>query len=724
MNSPLRFDTLRFDLGDDGIALVTIDVPGTTANVISDALRDDLDALVGHVRADSTIKGVILTSAKSDFMAGGDLKYMVEAFSCPMTREDAFAIATKFQPTLRRIETCGKPFAAAINGPAMGGGLELALACHYRVAADVPSVQLALPEATLGLMPGAGGTQRLPRLIGIAKALPLMLKGTRLSAADALKQGVVHAVAAPDQIVAAARAWLIGEPNAQQPWDQKGFKIPGGGGFQTLELGQLYNLSATQISRDTQHNLPAPIALLSAVARGTAVPIDAGLHIEACNFAKLVLNPVARNIARTMFVSKGELDKGARRPQGAAPVSHRRIGVIGAGLMGAGVAQSAAAVGIDVALLDSTLAQAENAKAKLAADFAKRIAKGRMKQDKADALLARIHPTDDYAALADCSLVVEAVFEDPLVKRDVFLRASRAMKPGAILASNTSTLPITELATGLEQPERFIGMHFFSPVDRMPLVEVIVGKATSEATLAEAMDLVKALRKTPIVVNDSRGFFTTRVISAYIQEAFQMVGEGLTPALIDNVAKMAGFPTGPLAMMDELGMDNGFKALRAEREAVEAAGGSWHEPAGYQVQALFCEKLERRGRRSGKGFYDYPDDKRTPSAELATVFPAPAVQPTVDTLKQRLLYIASLEAARAMERGVINSAAEGDVGSVLGIGFPLYTGGVFSQIDTVGPSVFVAACDKLADVFGERFRPSDWLRQRAAAGQLFYPVPV
>lgn len=722
MNSPLRFDTLRFDLGDDGIALVTIDVPGSTANVISDALRHDLDALVDHVRADAAIKGVILTSAKSDFMAGGDLKYMVEAFSRPMTREDAFAIATQFQPTLRRIETCGKPFAAAINGPAMGGGLELALACHYRVAADAPSVQLALPEATLGLMPGAGGTQRLPRLIGIAKALPLMLKGTRLSAADALKQGIVHAVAAPDQIVAAARAWLIDEPNAQQPWDQKGFNIPGGGGFQTLELGQLYNLSATQISRDTQHNLPAPIALLSAVARGTAVPIDAGLHVEACSFAKLVLNPVARNIARTMFVSKGELDKGMRRPRGAAPVSHRRIGVIGAGLMGAGVAQSAAAVGIDVALIDATLAQAENAKAKLASDLAKRIAKGRMKQDKADALLARIHPTDDFAALSDCSLVVEAVFEDPLVKRDVFQRAGRTMKPGAILASNTSTLPITELSEGLEQPDRFIGLHFFSPVERMPLVEVIVGKATSEATLAEAMDLVKALRKTPIVVNDSRGFFTTRVISAYIQEAFQMVGEGLTPALIDNVAKMAGFPTGPLAMMDELGMDNGYKAARAEREAAEAAGETWHEPAGYQVQKMFYEKLERRGRRSGKGFYDYPDDKRTPSAELATVFPAPAARPGVDILKQRLLYIASLEAARAMERGVINSAAEGDVGSVLGIGFPQYTGGVFSLIDTVGPSAFVAACDKLADAFGERFRPSDWLRQRAAAGQLFYPV--
>ncbi len=715
------YSTFRFELGDDGVALVTLDVPGSSANVIGDALRADLDALIQHVRDDAAIKGVVVTSAKSDFMAGGDLKAMVQLFSKPHTADEAFAIATQFQPTLRRLETSGKPWAAAINGPAMGGGLELALACHYRVAADSPKVQLALPEATLALMPGAGGTQRLPRLIGVAKALPLMLKGTRLSAQEALALDLVQSIAPSENIVNVARRWILERGEAVQPWDKKGFQIPGGGGFSTTELGQLYNLTATQISRDTNHNQPAPIALLNAVARGTAVPIDAGLHIEACNFAKLVLNPVARNTVRTLFLHKGEIDKLVRRPKGIPSANYTRIGVIGAGLMGGGLANSAAAAGIDVVLLDATLAQAEAAKTRLSADFAKRIAKGRMKQDKADALLARIHPAGDYAALSDCQLVIEAVFEDVAVKRDVFRKAAAVMAPGAILASNTSTLPISELAEGLAHPDRFIGLHFFSPVDRMPLVEIIVGKGTSDATLAESLDLVKALRKTPIVVNDSRGFFTSRVISAYIQEAFAMVGEGLAPALIDNAAKMAGFPVGPLAMMDDIGMDNGYKATMTEREVL---GSAWRPSAGFVVQEMFCTTLDRRGRRQGAGFYDYENDKRKPWAGLAEVFTPEAGTANIDELKQRLLFIEALEAARCMEEGVITDAAEGDVGSVLGIGYPSYTGGVFSLIDTTGTRAFVEACDKLADRFGERYRPSAWLRERAERNELFFPLSM
>lgn len=715
----MTYTTFRFELGDDGIALVTLDVPGSNANVIGDALSADLDHLIHRVKDDAAIKGVILTSAKSDFMAGGDLKAMVTLFSKPMSADDAYAIATSFQPLLRRLETSGKPWAAAINGPAMGGGMELALACHYRVAADDPKVQLGLPEATLALMPGAGGTQRLPRLIGVAKALPLLLKGTRLGAQQAREAGLVHAVAAPDHLIDTARQWLLESGDAVQPWDKKGFQIPGGGGI-TLELGQLYNLTATQIARDTNHNQPAPIALLNAVARGTAVPIDAGLEIEACYFAQLVLNPVARNTVRTMFVHKGDIDKLVRRPQGVPVARYSRIGIVGAGLMGLGLAQSAGAVGADVVLIDATLAQAEAAKARLSADFAKRVAKGRMKQDKADAILARIQPTGDYSALAECELVIEAVFEDLNVKREVFRNAAKAMKAGAILASNTSTLPITDLAQGLAHPDRFIGMHFFSPVDRMPLVEVIVGKGTSDTTLAEALDFVKLLRKTPIIVNDSRGFFTTRVISAYIQEAFAMVGEGLAPALIDNAAKLAGYPVGPLAMMDDLGMDNGYKAALAERDAV---GAAWQPGAGFKINEMMVTTLNRRGRRFGAGFYDYDNDRRLPSATLAATFPLQGKAPSIDVIKQRMLYIEALEAARCMEEGVIADPAEGDVGSVLGIGYPGYTGGVFSLIDTVGPRHFVDACDRLADRFGERYRPSAWLRERAQRNALFFPLP-
>ena len=716
----MTFSTFRFELDADGVGLVTLDVPGSSTNVIGDALRADLDKLIEQVRGDAAIKGVVVTSAKADFMAGGDLKAMVQLFSRSHTADEAFAVATQFQPTLRRIETSGKPWAAAINGPAMGGGLELALACHYRVAANTPKVQLALPEATLALMPGAGGTQRLPRLIGIAKALPLMLKGTRLSAQDALEIGLVQSIAAPDSIVNVARTWILERGDPVQPWDKKGFTIPGGGSaYNTTELGQFYNLTATQISRDTNHNQPAPIALLNAVARGTVVPIDAGLHIEACNFAKLVMSPVARNTVRTLFLHKGEIDKLVRRPKDIPTAAYSRIGVIGAGLMGAGLAQSAAASGIDVILIDATLAQAEAAKTRLSQEFAKRIAKGRMAQDKADALLARIHPAGDPAGLQDCQLVIEAVFEDVAVKRDVFRKAVACMAPGAILASNTSTLPISELAEGLPRPDRFIGLHFFSPVDRMPLVEVIVGKGTSDATLAESLDLVKALRKTPIVVNDSRGFFTSRVISAYIQEAFAMVGEGLAPALIDNAARMAGFPVGPLAMMDDIGMDNGYKAALTEREV---SGSAWRPGAGFAVQEMFCKTLDRRGRRHGAGFYDYENDRRKPWAGLAEVYPPKPGPQGVDELKQRLLFIEALEAARCMEEGVITDPAEGDIGSVLGIGYPSHTGGVFSLIDTTGPQAFVAACDRLAQRHGERYRPSAWLRSRAERNELFFPV--
>lgn len=712
------FTTLKYEVGDDGVALITIDVPGGSANVMTTAFRADLAAVIEQVSADSAVKGAVITSAKADFMAGGDLKAMVEQFSVPMSKEEAFGIATLMSPLLRKLETCGKPLVAAINGPAMGGGLELALACHARVALDDASVQLALPEVTLGLIPGAGGTQRLPRLIGVQKALPILLKGSRIGAAQALELGLITSTVETG-LVSAARTRVL-TTNPVQPWDRKGFQVPGGASFFDADLGATYNLSATAIAGDTNRNYPAPIALLTVVSRGAFLPMEAALHLESCHFAKLVLDPTARNMVRTGFVSKGELDKLARRPKGIPAGKLARVGVIGAGLMGGGVAQVCAAAGLDVVLIDATVEQAAAGKQRLADGYARQIQRGRMQQEKADAILGRIAPAADYSLLSGCGLVVEAVFEDRKVKGEVFRKLQEVLGPDAIIASNTSSLPISGLAEGVQHPERFIGLHFFSPVDRMPLVEVVTGARTSEQTLAHALDFIKVLRKTPIVVKDSRGFFTTRVISAYLTESMGMLAEGVKPVLIDNAARLAGMPIGPLSLVDELTIELGYNAMNQEKADL---GDAWKEPPGYPVQKKFVTELDRRGRRYGKGFYDYIDGKKMLWTGLDEVYPAAPEQPSVTELKQRMLYIQSLEAARCFEEGVIADPAEGDVGSVLGIAFPAYTGGVFSLIDTVGAAAFVAACDKLADRYGERYRPSAWLRARAASGENFYPAP-
>ncbi|WP_075791002.1 3-hydroxyacyl-CoA dehydrogenase NAD-binding domain-containing protein [Massilia putida] len=711
------YTTLNLEVGADGVAVVTIDVPGSTANVMTPAFRADLAAVIDRVGSDAGVVGAVITSAKADFMAGGDLKAMVEQFSAPLTKDEAFRIATLMSPLLRKLETSGKPFVAAINGPAMGGGLELALACHARVALDSPQVRLALPEVTLGLIPGAGGSQRLPRLIGVQKALPLLLKGTVLGVRQAEELGLVDNVAGAD-LVKVARS-MVAAANPVQPWDRKGYQVPGGAGFFDVDLGAAYNLTATSIAKDTARNYPAPIALLTVVARGVMLPMDAALHLESCHFAKLVLDPVARNMVRTSFVSKGELDKLARRPRDIPPGKLSQVGVIGAGLMGGGVAQVCAAAGLEVRLVDATLEQAAAGKQRLADVYAKLVQRGRMAQDKVDGILARIVPTADYAQLSGCGLVVEAVFENREVKSQVFRKLQEVLAPDAIIASNTSSLPITGLAEGVSHPERFIGLHFFSPVDRMPLVEVVTGALTAERTLAHALDFIKLLRKTPIVVKDSRGFFTTRVISAYLTESMGMLAEGVKPALIDNAAKLAGMPIGPLSLVDELTIELGYNAMNQEKADL---GEAWRAPPGYPVQHKFVAELDRKGRRYGKGFYDYIDGRKTLWPGLDAVYPPAPEQPAVDELKRRMLYIQSLEAARCFEEGVIADPAEGDVGSVLGIAFPAYTGGVFSLIDTVGIRTFVEQCEQLADRYGERYRPSAWLKARAARGEPFYPA--
>ncbi|MFT4256896.1 MAG: 3-hydroxyacyl-CoA dehydrogenase NAD-binding domain-containing protein [Pseudoxanthomonas sp.] len=712
-------NTIDVSVDADGIATLTIDLPGKPLNVITPELQRDLATAVEKVANDADIKGAILISGKPGaFIAGADIKDLVLAFDAGVSAAQGAELSQSLSRVLRRLETSGKPFVAAINGLALGGGFEIALACHHRVIADNAAV--GLPESGIGLLPGGGGTQRLPRLVGIEKAGPLLLTGRQLKADEAVKLGVVDEAVAPDTVLVAARAWLLESPSSTQPWDVKGYQVPGGAGPLAPHAQRTFTAGTAVTARDTQRNLPAALAILSCLYEGTQVPIDTGLKIESKYFGQLLADPVARNMMRTLFINKGAADKLVRRPPGMPASKAKKIGVIGAGMMGAGIAYVAATAGIEVVLLDSTQEKAEHGKQYSVDLLEKAIARGRNTREKADALLARICPTSEYADLAGVGLVVEAVFENREVKADVTRRAAAVIGDNVVFASNTSTLPITSLAETFVRPEDFIGLHFFSPVDRMPLVEVILGKNTGEATLARALDFVAQLRKTPILVNDGPGFFTSRVFATYFQEGILMLEEGVAPALIENAAKLAGFPIGPLAVSDEVTLELQLKIIEQS-----LADGQAETPNLSRVLAVLRHlvgDLKRVGRRGGGGFYDYPADapKRLWTG-LAQEYALQPQQPDVQEVKQRLLCIQAIEAARAVEQGIVVHAADADLGSILGIGFPVWTGGVLSFIDTIGLPAFVAESERLAQAHGPRFAPSEWLRAKAARGEFFHP---
>lgn len=710
--------TLKFDVDQDGIALIALDLPERSVNVFTPDLVADLEDAVERVLADATIKGAVLTSGKSSFLAGADLKNLVDAFDQNITATESAKRFAAENQLFRRMETGGKPFAAAINGLALGGGLEICLACHYRVLVDSPKALVGLPEVTVGLLPAGGGTQRLPRMLGIEKALPLLLGGNSLKPAEALKLGVVDALANADQLLTQAKAWVLANPNAQQPWDIKGFQVPGGAGPLAPHAQRTFRDGTATLKRNTQGNYPAPLAILSAVYEGTQSTLDVGLRIESKYFGTLLANPVARNLMRTLFINKAAADKLEHRPQGVATQPVRKLGVLGAGMMGAGIAYVSAAAGIDVVLIDATQANADKGKAYSSNILNKSLERGQTTQDKADAQLARITASTDYALLDGCDLVVEAVFESRAVKSEVIAKAEAMLPPAATFCSNTSTLPITGLAAYSQRPEQFIGMHFFSPVERMPLVEIIVGEQTSQATIAKALDLVGQLKKTPIVVNDSPGFYTSRIFCSFIDEGMAMLAEGVKPALIENAARMGGMATGPLAVTDEVALDLQLKvALQAEEDGLDDKFRRLHA---LPVIRRFNE-LGRLGRKTGGGFYEFPQDgKKHLWQGLAELYPIKETQPDVEEVRNRLLYIQALESARCVEEGVIERASDADLGSILGIGFPSWTGGTLSFIDTVGLSAFVAECERLAQLHGPRFAPSAWLRERAARNQTFY----
>jgi 3-hydroxyacyl-CoA dehydrogenase/enoyl-CoA hydratase/3-hydroxybutyryl-CoA epimerase len=709
---------IRYAVDADGIVQLVIDVPGRPMNVLTPGFLGELGECIKRIATDANVRGAVISSAKSSFMAGADIKDMVGLFDRGITIGEATEFSTHLTTLYRRLETCGKPVAAAINGVSLGGGYELALACQYRVLCDDPKAAVGLPEVRIGLMPGAGGTQRLPRLIGVVEALKLLSEGRQVGPQEALGKGMVHEVAPAAELVERARQWILRGGEAVQPWDRKGFRIPGGAPMSSPAVAQAFMTGTALTARATMRNFPAPIAILSCVYEGTQVPIDTALRLESKYFGQLLAGPVARNLMRTMFVNKGLADKLSRRPAGIPKTTVRKLGVLGAGMMGAGIAHGAATAGIETVLLDTTPELAGKGKAYTQQLLATDVERGRRTQADADAILARIRTTTSYADLAGCDLVIEAVFEKREIKADVTSAAEAVIGPDAVFASNTSTLPISGLAQASKRPQQFIGIHFFSPVDRMPLVEIIVGRRTSEGTVARALDFVGQLRKTPIVVNDSRGFYTSRCFGTFVNEGMQMLEEGVAPALIENAARMAGMAVGPLAVEDEVTIDLTWKVIQ---QSMADLGSKYQKPPGYNVVETMVEKLRRPGRRFGAGFYEYPaGTKKFLWPGLAQAFPVAPQQPTVEEAQKRLLYIQSLEAARCLEEGVLKSAAEADLGSILGWGFPAWTGGTLSYIDMIGLDGFIAECDRLAKKYGRRFRPSKWLRERAARGQRFH----
>ena len=709
--------TLRLDVDADGIALITLDAPDRTMNVVSPEFIEDMIAAIERIATDSAIRGAIITSAKAAFMAGADLKYIVTIAGGAISSSEAVAFSQKPSMAMhRRLETCGKPFVAAINGLALGGGFELCLACHHRVMADDPKAVVGLPEVTVGLLPGSGGTQRLPRMIGVEASLPYLLDGKTANPADALAAGLVDAVVAPADLLQAAKNWLLATPDAVRPWDKKGYKATGG--LLNPAIAMAMTMRSAAIAARTNHNYPAPIAILDCIFEGSMMPFDKALRLESKYFAKLLCEPVSRNLIRTSFLNKAEAGKLARRPANIPTLQVKKLGVLGAGMMGAGIAFVAASAGIEVMLLDREIALAEKGRHRSVELLAKEVQKGKKTQAQADTIAARITPTVDYSGLQGCDLVVEAVFEDVAIKADATRRSEAVIPTQAIMASNTSTLPISELAAASSRPAQFIGLHFFSPVERMPLVEGIVGKRTDEATLANALDFVAQLKMTPIVVNDSRGFYTSRVFQTFIHEGMLLLEAGVVPALIENAAKLAGFPVGPLALLDEVTIELPWKIAQ---ESAAALGKAFKRPAAYDVMRRMLEELKRQGKRYGKGFYEYPEGgKKHLWPGLEQAFPPAAAQPTLDEVKTRLLYIQALEAARCLEEGVLTHPADADVGAVLAWGFPTWTGGPLSLIETVGIREFVATCDEYAATVGPRFAPSNALRDKARLGVGFY----
>ncbi|MEZ7006219.1 3-hydroxyacyl-CoA dehydrogenase NAD-binding domain-containing protein [Streptomyces sp. AD55] len=715
---------IRWEQDDTGVVTLVLDDPDQSANTMNEAFRASLATVADRLEAErDTVRGVIVTSAKKTFFAGGDLRDLIRV--TPETAQDLFDGGMALKNALRRIETLGKPVVAALNGAALGGGYEIALACHHRVALDAPGSRIGLPEVTLGLLPGGGGVVRTVRLLGIADALlKVLLQGTRYSPRRALDNGLVDEVAdTPEDMLARARAFIDAHPESAQPWDRPGHRIPGGTPAHPKFAANLPAFPAILRKQTNGAPYPAPRRILAAAVEGAQVDFATAQEIEARYFVELAAGQTAKNMIQAFFFDLQAVNSGAGRPQGVAPRTVRRAAVLGAGMMGAGIAYSCARAGIDVVLKDVTAEAAARGKGYSEALCDKAVAKGRTTREQADALLARITPTAEVADLAGCDAVIEAVFEDTALKHKVFQEIQDVVAPDALLCSNTSTLPITALAEGVERQDDFIGLHFFSPVDKMPLVEIIKGERTGDETLARAFDLVRQIGKTPIVVNDSRGFFTSRVIGHFLNEGVAMVGEGVEPASVEQAAAQAGYPAKVLSLMDELTLTLPRRIRAETRRAVEEAGGTWAPHPADAVVDRMVDEFGRPGRSGGAGFYEYDEDGRRTRLwpGLREHFTRPGHEIPFRDLQERLLFAEALDTVRLLEEGVLTSVADANVGSILGIGFPGWTGGVLQYANGYegGLPGFVARARELAERYGERFTPPALLVEKAEKGEVF-----
>ncbi|MGW0051167.1 3-hydroxyacyl-CoA dehydrogenase NAD-binding domain-containing protein [Nocardia cyriacigeorgica] len=710
---------IGWEQDSDGIVVLTMDDPNQGANTMNDLYKKSMTATVQRLEAEKdNITGVVLTSAKKTFFAGGDLKNMMK-----VTKDDAQQLMDELgeiKGALRRLELLGKPVVAAINGAALGGGLEIALACHYRIAADVKGSQIGLPEATLGLLPAGGGIIRTVRMLGLQGALMgVLLQGQRNKPAKAKEIGLVNElVGTVEELIPAAKAWIKANPEGGvQPWDKKGFKIPGGTPSSPAFAANLPAFPANLRKQIKGANMPAPRAIMAAAVEGSQVDFDNASLIESRYFVNLLTGPVAKNMIQAFFFDLQSINNGGSRPADVPKREIKKVGVLGAGMMGAGIAYVSAKAGYEVVLKDVTLEAAERGKGYSEKIEAKALSRGKTTEEKSKALLDRIKPTADAADFAGVDFVIEAVFENTELKHKVFQEIEDIVDADALLGSNTSTLPITGLATGVKRQEDFIGIHFFSPVDKMPLVEIIKGEKTSPEALARVFDYTLAIKKTPIVVNDSRGFFTSRVIGTFVNEAIAMLGEGIAPATIEQAGLQAGYPAAPLQLSDELNMKLMLKIAKETEEAIargEVTMGKERHPAIDVIE--FMVNSGRPGRLEKAGFYDYDENGKRIGlwSGLAEHYKSNiGFGVPIQDLIDRMLFIEAIETQKCFDEGVLETTADANIGSIFGIGYPAWTGGVHQFIVGYpgGQEAFVARADELAKTYGARFEVPASLRK-------------
>jgi 3-hydroxyacyl-CoA dehydrogenase / enoyl-CoA hydratase / 3-hydroxybutyryl-CoA epimerase len=707
----------KYEKDEQNIVTLTLDMPGRSANVINAEFGKGFAEALEKLQQEDDLTGVIITSAKKTFMAGGDLEMLYAADDAQTIFDDVERLKSGF----RALETSGKPVVAAINGTALGGGLELALACHYRIAIDNPKIKLGFPEVTLGLLPGGGGVVRLTRMLGLQEAFPYLMEGKQINPAKAKAAGIIDELADDaEDLITKAKAWLLDKPESEQPWDKRGYRMPGGDP-RTPKAAQILAIAPAMLKKKTYGNYPAPEAIISAAAEGAVVDFDTASRIETRHLTRLVVGQVSKNMISAFWFQLNEIEAGHSRPQDIEPQDTQKVGVLGAGLMGHGIAYVSAFAGMDVVLKDVSLDRANEGKAKIEKIIDKRISRGRMTAEKKEEILNRILATGSAEDLQGCDLIVEAVFENRELKAKVTKEAEAQIDEHAVFGTNTSTLPITGLAKPSVRPANFIGLHFFSPVDKMKLVEIIVGEQTSDTTLAQAFDYVLKIRKIPIVVNDSRGFYTSRVFSTYVNEGMALLAEGQNPRAIESAGLKAGMPLGPLAVSDEVGLELMIHIRKQTREDLAAEGMELPEQPSKKVLDVIVGELGRKGRISGAGFYNYPEgEKKSLWPGLQERFPLNGGEKLSQTeMIERMMFAQVLETVRCLEEKVLTSVADANIGSIFGWGFAPFKGGTIQYINDYGVQLFVERCRELAGKYGQRFSPPTLLLEMAESGKTF-----